>query len=64
METTREVDEGSVLLFPQRGKFLSLQISMEEKRISVLCPQSSLAHKVLVWTDVTFLDDQVTRAAQ
>ncbi|WKX98749.1 hypothetical protein Q1695_013993 [Nippostrongylus brasiliensis] len=46
------------------GFVVITEIKMEEKLISVLCPQSSLTHKVLVWTDVTFLDDQVTRTAQ
>ncbi|EPB71382.1 hypothetical protein ANCCEY_09515 [Ancylostoma ceylanicum] len=46
------------------GFVVITEINMEEKRMSLLCPQSSLSHKVLVWTDVTFLDDQVTRAAE
>ncbi|KAE9415058.1 hypothetical protein Angca_009012 [Angiostrongylus cantonensis] len=46
------------------GFVVITEINMEEKRMTVLCPQNSLAHKVLVWTDVTFLDDQVTRTAE
>ncbi|KAK6743657.1 hypothetical protein RB195_010753 [Necator americanus] len=46
------------------GFVVITEINMEDKRMSLLCPQSSLSHKVLVWTDVTFLDDQMTRIAE
>ncbi|CAI4231496.1 unnamed protein product [Auanema sp. JU1783] len=43
------------------GFVVITDINLEDKTMTVLSPQAALPCKVLVWTDVKFIDDQIKR---
>lgn len=53
----------SVSSFICSGFYFHLQINMEEKTMTILCPQPQISHKVLIWTNITYIDDELHRSA-
>uniref|UniRef100_A0AC35UCA1 Protein CLP1 homolog n=1 Tax=Rhabditophanes sp. KR3021 TaxID=114890 RepID=A0AC35UCA1_9BILA len=47
----------SLLTTPVAGYVCVTSVDMEKKVLNVLSPQPSLHNKVLIWSDVTFIDD-------
>uniref|UniRef100_A0A8R1E633 Clp1 domain-containing protein n=1 Tax=Caenorhabditis japonica TaxID=281687 RepID=A0A8R1E633_CAEJA len=57
---SQKADE-SVVKSPIYGFCLVTEVDMERRTFSVLCPQNSLPSKILVYSEITHLDDQIKR---
>ncbi|CAA84329.1 Protein clpf-1 [Caenorhabditis elegans] len=51
----------NVLKSPVFGFCLVTEVDLEKRTMSILCPQRTIPSKVLVFSDITHLDDQIKR---